>query len=190
MHRSNEATGTIRNLALAVAIASLTGLLSQPALAAGGDGGSGGTASTPKPVCPKGKVWSASKKKCVEARSEVVPDEELADYAFALAKADRYGEALDVLDMMRDPNTPKALNYRGYVTRHLGRVDEGITYYLKSVALDPDYPQVREYLGEAYVIKGRIDLAREQLEAIEAICGTDCEYYEDLSEAIDNPSGI
>ena len=61
-----------------------------------------------------------------------------------------------MLDLLNNPNTPRALNYRGYATRKLGRTDEGIGYYLKSVALDPNYPQVREYLGEAYVIRGQI----------------------------------
>jgi hypothetical protein len=42
---------------------------------------------------------------------------------------------------------------------------------------------VREYLGEAYVIKGNYELAREQLSTIEKLCGKDCEYYEDLAEA-------
>ena len=89
-----------------------------------------------------------------------------------------------MLDTLSNPNTAKALNYRGYATRKLGRTDEGIGYYLQSVALDPNYAQVREYLGEAYVIKGRVDLAQAQLLKIKALCGTTCEEYEDLAEAI------
>ena len=112
----------------------------------------------------------------------MLPDFELTEYAYSLAKADRYQEAIDVLDMLGDPNTPRALNYRGYATRKLGRTDEGIGYYLKSVALDPNYSQVREYLGEAYVIQGKFDLAKDQLAMIEKLCGSkDCEYYEDLA---------
>jgi tetratricopeptide (TPR) repeat protein len=79
----------------------------------------------------------------------VLPDEALAKNAFALAKDERYEEALAVLDLLQDPNTAVALNYRGYATSKLGRIEEGIGYCLKSVALDPDYAQVREYLGEA-----------------------------------------
>ena len=79
---------------------------------------------------------------------------------------------------------PRALNYRGYATRKLGRTGEGIGYYLRSVALDPNYPQVREYLGEAYVIEGKYDLAKEQLSTIEKLCSKDCEYYEDLAGAL------
>ena len=99
-------------------------------------------------------------RKCLTRHSGVLPDPDLTEYAYSLAKADRYQEAIDVLDLLNNPNTPRALNYRGYATRKLGRTDEGIGYYLKSVALDPNYPQVREYLGEAYVIQGKYDLAR------------------------------
>jgi Flp pilus assembly protein TadD len=110
----------------------------------------------------------------------------MTEYAFALASADRYQEALDVLDLLDNPNTPRALNYRGYSTRKLGRVKEGISYYLKSVALDPKYPQVREYLGEAYVIEGKIELAKAQLAVIGLLCGdAGCEYYRRLSKALE-----
>jgi pentatricopeptide repeat protein len=156
-------------------------LLLSPAGAAWADGG--GRDDT-TPTCPRGQVWDSRTQRCVEARSSILPDKELAANAYALAKAERYDEALAVLDLMRDRDTPQALNYRGYATRKLGRVDEGIAYYLKAVALDPHYAQVREYLGEAYVSKGDIQRAREQLRAIEAICGTECEEYEDLAKAI------
>jgi Flp pilus assembly protein TadD len=109
----------------------------------------------------------------------------VTDYAFALAQAERFDEALEVLNMVRNPDTPKVLNYRGYITRKLGRTEEGIGYYLKSVAMDPQYAQVREYLGEAYVIQGKLNLAREQLQVIRTLCGTECEEYRDLSEAIE-----
>ena len=116
--------------------------------------------------------------------SGALPDPEMTEYAYALAKADRYQEAIDVLDLLDNPNTPRALNYRGYATRKLGRTDEEIGYYLKSVALDPAYPQVREYLGEAYVIEGKYGLARDQLATIGNLCGKKCEYYEDLASAL------
>ncbi|RYG62485.1 tetratricopeptide repeat protein, partial [bacterium] len=96
----------------------------------------------------------------------------------------RFEEALEVLDTLKQPHTAKALNYRGYATRKLGRTEEGIGYYLQSVKLDPRYARVREYLGEAYVIQGKPDLARQQLAVIETLCGTSCEEYRDLKEAL------
>jgi tetratricopeptide (TPR) repeat protein len=191
MHRDHCSSNNVRNIVLAASLLALTGSIPLHAAFASGDGGGNGNGRVETTTsCPKGEVWSKKDKKCVVAHSAVLPDNELTDYAFALAKAGRFDEALAVLELLRDPNTPTALNYRGYVTRHLGRLDEGISYYLKSVALDPHYAQVREYLGEAYVIKGRIDLAREQLEAIRAICGTGCEEFQDLQKAIIDPSSI
>ena len=145
----------------------------------------GGMKKTDLTTCAPGQVWDRKTHKCLERHSGVLPDPDLTEYAYSLAKADRYQEAIDVLDMLDNPNTPRALNYRGYATRKLGRTDEGIGYYLKSVALDPTYPQVREYLGEAYVIQGKFDLAEDQLATIEKLCGSkECEYYEDLADAL------
>ncbi|KAA0983466.1 hypothetical protein FQ192_29960 [Pseudomonas sp. ANT_J12] len=141
-----------------------------------------------KPNCPKGQVFDNKSNKCVLQTSSLVPDNDRVDYAYRLAKDGRYEEALALLDTLKNPNTAKALNYRGYATRKLGRTDEGIGYYLQSVKLDPQYAQVREYLGEAYVIKGRLDLAQEQLQHIKSICGSTCEEYQDLAEAIHDSS--
>ena len=135
-------------------------------------------------TCQPGMVWDTKQHKCLARHSGVLPDPELTEYAFALANAGRYQEAIDVLDLLDNQNTPRALNYRGYATRKLGRTDEGISYYLKSVALDPNYPQVREYLGEAYIVEGKYDLAKDQLAAIEKLCGSGCAYYEDLASAL------
>ncbi len=135
-------------------------------------------------TCAPGMVWDTKHRKCLLRHSGVLPDSDLTEYAYALAKAERYQQAIDVLDLLDNPNTPRALNYRGYTTRKLRRTDEGIDYYLKSVALGPNYPQVGECPGKAYVIEGKYDLAKEQLSTIEKICGTDCEYYEDLARAL------
>ncbi|WP_425500114.1 tetratricopeptide repeat protein [Propylenella binzhouense] len=205
-------------LAAALALGMVvSGTLASSAMAAGGGGGGGGGGAggagssgggsaggggtggnegargqgraTDLNTCRKGLVWDRQKHMCVTASRDALPDEEMAEYAFALAKAERFDEALGVLDLLRDPNTARALNYRGYATRKLGRLDEGIGYYLRSTALDPTYAQVREYLGEAYVIKGRLDLAQEQLDVIRGLCGTTCEEYEDLAEAIEAVKG-
>jgi tetratricopeptide (TPR) repeat protein len=145
----------------------------------------GGVNKTDLTTCDPGQVWDKKKHKCLERHSGILPDSDLTEYAYALAKADRYQEAIDVLDLLENRNTPRALNYRGYATRKLGRTEEGIGYYLQSVALDPKYPQVREYLGEAYVIQGKFDLAKDQLSTIEKLCGSkECEYYEDLADAL------
>ena len=153
--------------------------------AAGGGGGTGGSGTT-TPTCNEGWIWDQEKGVCVREQSRIFPDDNLADYAYALAKEGRYQEALDTLASMKNPNTAVALNYKGYATRKLGRVEEGIGYYLEAVKVDADYTLVREYLGEAYIQLGRIDLAKDQLGEIETRCGTSCEPYVELREAIDS----
>ncbi len=172
------------------------GFAAPAAKAAGGDDSSKSSAGsaekkadgmkkTDLTTCAPGQVWDKKTHKCLERHSGVLSDPDLTEYAYSLAKADRYQEAIDVLDMLGSSNTSRALNYRGYATRKLGRTEEGVGYYLKSVALDPNYAQVREYLGEAYVIQGKYDLAKDQLATIQKLCGsTDCEYYEDLAGAL------
>jgi tetratricopeptide (TPR) repeat protein len=96
-----------------------------------------------------------------------------------------YQAALDLLNTLKNGDTAEAWNYRGYATRKLGRTDEGIGYYQRSIALDPTYAKVREYLGEAWLAKGRPDLAKEQLKTIATLCGHSCEEYRDLQAAID-----
>ncbi|HEX9905416.1 MAG TPA: hypothetical protein VGA77_10670 [Propylenella sp.] len=164
---------------LATAVLMAGGLLGGPgpALANPDDG-------TMMPTCPRGQILDQRTLRCIAQSSGVVDDASLVDYAAALSREGRYDEALTVLDLMQKPETAEALNYRGYATRQLGRIQEGIGYYLQSVALDPDYTLVREYLGEAFAIQGKLDLARQQLDEIEKRCGTGCEPYRDLAEAI------
>lgn len=199
MKPRSEAIHRLNWLAGAFVVSIGTACILTPAMGAGESGSSGGGSSgggsdssqggrssdTNMTTCPRGQIYSQRSRRCVQVRSEVLTDEAVTDYAFALAQAERFDEALEVLDMVKNPDTPKALNYRGYITRKLGRTEEGIGYYLKSVALDPQYAQVREYLGEAYVIQGKLDLAREQLQIIQTLCGTECEEYRDLAEAIE-----
>ena len=151
-----------------------------PAFAAG-EGGDDGSA---KDKCKKGEVWSKAKKKCVKAESGVLPDEDLYQQGRALAKAGQYDWALEVLAAIQNQDDPRVLNYTGYSHRKAGRLDIGITYYSKALALNPNFNLAREYLGEGYVAAGMIDLAKEQLAQIEQRCGVTCEEYKDLSKAI------
>jgi tetratricopeptide (TPR) repeat protein len=72
----------------------------------------------------------------------------------------------------------------GYAKRKSGSFDEGMAYYQRALAIDPKNANTREYLGEAYVEKGRMDLAKAELAKVEALCGTECEQYQDLAKAI------
>jgi Flp pilus assembly protein TadD len=155
---------------------------SATALAAGG-GGDGGS-SPASQNCKKGEVWSEARQRCVKAQSGVLPDEELYQQGRALAREGNYDWAIEVLALVQNKEDPRVLNYTGYSHRKAGRLDIGITYYRKALAIDPNFNLAREYLGEGYIAAGRIDLAMNELAAIEKSCGTDCDEYRELSAAI------
>jgi tetratricopeptide (TPR) repeat protein len=144
----------------------------------------GFAADTGGKTCPAGQTWSDSAGKCVPAASDQIIDQEVNDRGRALAKAGNYDEAIALLSTVKEPNSV-TLTYLGYSYRKLGQVDLGLSYYHQALALDPNDVDTREYLGEGYVAAGKVDLAREQLAEIQQRCGTGCEQYEELNEAIE-----
>jgi hypothetical protein len=56
--------------------------------------------------------------------------------------------------------------------------------YTRALTLDPQHTGALEYQGVLFVILGDLDKANSNLDKIEAICGTSCEEYEELAEAI------
>jgi tetratricopeptide (TPR) repeat protein len=164
-------------VALALSIAGAAG----PAFA-NPSGGSGGGTSTPS--CKPGYVYDTNKQTCVKASSGLLDDEQLYQQGRALALDGRYEEAIGALAAVQNQNDSKVLTMIGYANRKLGRFDEGMAYYEQALAIDPDNADTREYLGEAYVETGRMDLAKAELANVEALCGTECEQYEDLGAAI------
>jgi tetratricopeptide (TPR) repeat protein len=146
----------------------------------GGSSGGGGQAQ-----CKNGKVWNKKTKKCVDASRGAVDDDSLYAAGHYLAEQGRYGEAITLLSLAADKTDPRILNYLGYSHRKAGRVTVGLGYYQEALRHDPDYTQVREYMGEAYLQQGNVEAAREQLTEIEKRCGKDCEDYADLARQID-----
>ena len=116
--------------------------------------------------------------------SSLLEDDALARQGRALALNGHYESALEALMAVGNKNDATVLTYIGYATRKLGNIDEGIAWYHKALALDPDNVYTHEYLGEGYVAAGRIDLAEQELARLEALCGKGCEQYEALSAAI------
>ena len=154
--------------------------VSLPAFAAG-DGGSDGKSST----CENGKVWDNRQKKCVPPQSGALDDDNIYEAGRDLAYAGRYDEAIHVLSLASDRNDKRILNFLGYAHRKDGRLEVGIGYYRQAIEIDPAYSLVREYYGEALLMKGDVEGARAELATIETLCGsTTCEEYEDLAEDI------
>jgi tetratricopeptide (TPR) repeat protein len=152
-----------------------------PAFAASGGGGGSSGASTPV-VCKAGWVYDKQKQICVPVQG--MNDKDLYEQGRALALAGYYENALAALTAIQNQKDAMVLTMIGYSKRKMGAVDEGMAYYHRALAIDPNNVNTREYLGEGYVMIGRLDLAQGELDKIGAICGQTCEQYEDLAMAL------
>ncbi len=85
-----------------------------------------------------------------------------------------------------DPANADAHNLLGYSYRKQAEPDmaRAFFHYHEALRLNPVHRAAREYLGEAYLQTGQLDKAREQLDALERLCGRGCEEYRDLAAAI------
>jgi tetratricopeptide (TPR) repeat protein len=100
------------------------------------------------------------------------------------AKLLDYQDALDFLGAVKNQNDVRVLTMTGYSMRKLGKIDEGMTYYMKALSIDPNSVNTREYLGEAYLQKNDLPDAKAQLVEIQNRCGTICETFTELNEQI------
>lgn len=129
------------------------------------------TAETPAVVDPWTAKWGDLGPDYAAARALV----EAGDYEKAIA-------ALGALGKMEDP---RVLNWLGFSSRKLGRTDEAVDFYQKALTIAPEFTPAHEYLGEAWLQEKDIAKAKEELKAIETLCGgTSCEEYEDLAKSI------
>ena len=82
------------------------------------------------------------------------------------------------------PSSADAYNLLGYSYRNAGNYDRAGQAYAKALKLNPKHTGALEYQGVLFVMLGDMDKANANLDKIKTICGTDCEEYEDLAEAI------
>jgi tetratricopeptide (TPR) repeat protein len=81
-----------------------------------------------------------------------------------LVKEGRFQEALERFRVAakKDKKNPEYLNMVAYSLRKIGNLDDAFEAYGKALAMRPDFPQAREYLGEAHIqaILLQIDVLR------------------------------
>ena len=127
-------------------------------------------------------AWGAQ----LDDPAEVPKDDPALLVAKDAVRDGRYERAISLLQkfVVRNDNNASAWNYLGFSRRKLGQFDNALADYKKALAINPDHKGANEYLGELYVELGRLDLARERLSKLGAICNVSCEEYLDLQAAI------
>jgi Tfp pilus assembly protein PilF len=86
------------------------------------------------------------------------------------------------------PDSADGYNLLGFSYRKQTKYDEAFKAYKQALSLNPNHRGANEYIGEAYVETGRLDLAKVHLAKLEGICGVQCEEYLDLKKMIDQKS--
>lgn len=137
-----------------------------------------------KAKCKQYAEGTSKWKKCIKKHSAELKDDDIYWAGSVLAVKEDYKGALEVLAEAHNANDPRILSLTGYATRKLGRVEEGLAFYHKALALDPNLVETREYLGEGYLQLGKLAEARRELEEIAKRCGRGCESYVELDKAI------
>ena len=87
---------------------------------------------------------------------------------------------------LRDPQNAHVQSYLGFANRHAGNWDAAMQHYRTALKLNPRHRGATEYVGQAYLLRGNMQLAVAQLNRLERICGRGCEEYASLARAIDD----
>ena len=107
-----------------------------------------------------------------------------AAYALIYDKADYVG-GIAALRALGYDNHPDVATLIGYASRKLGRYDDAKFWYERALAADPNHAVTWSYYGMWQAEQGNVLKAKDDLEKVRLICGTDCKAYKMLKEAID-----
>jgi tetratricopeptide (TPR) repeat protein len=145
------------------------------------------SAETNQQTSPSNPKKSPAKKRTTNDKSSSIGDF-IAGYEAAYALIYDEGDynagimALRALD--RDDN-PDVATLIGYASRKLGRYDDAKVWYERALAADPDHAVTWSYYGMWQAEQGNVLKAKDDLEKVRLICGTDCRAYQMLKDTID-----
>ena len=150
---------------LLLGLATLALGLAAESFAAGGGGGGGAMETTPaKPADPN----FARAKAMIEARD--------------------FRGAMPLLHQVvaRDARNADAYNLMGFATRQSGDANGSLQYYNQALTIDPKHLGAHEYVGQAYLVLGRVAEAEQHLARLDSLCVFGCTEYRTLKAAIAN----
>ena len=106
--------------------------------------------------------------------------------AKSMIQAGDYQGALPLLQQVvtKDPKNADAYNLMGFAMRKSGTPSGSRQYYQHALAIYPRHIGAYEYLGEAYLMLGRLPEAEQQLARLDSLCTFGCAEYRQLKAAI------
>ena len=107
-----------------------------------------------------------------------------AAYALIYDKGD-YAGGIEALRALGYDDNADVATLLGYASRKLGRYDDSKFWYERALAADPDHAVTWSYYGMWQAEQGNVLKAKDDLEKVRLICGTDCKAYKMLKDVID-----
>ena len=105
-------------------------------------------------------------------------------YALIYDKGE-YEKGIAALRTLNHDDDPDVATLIGYASRKLGRYDDAKVWYDRALAADPNHAVTWSYYGMWQAEQGNVLKAKDDLEKVRLICGTDCKAYKMLKDAID-----
>jgi tetratricopeptide (TPR) repeat protein len=133
---------------------------------------------------PSDKSGSKKKKNDKSSSAKEFLDRYHAAYAMIYDKEDYQGGITALRAIGYDDNADVA-TLLGYASRKLGRYDDAKYWYEKALAADPQHALTWSYYGMWHAEQGNVLKAKDDLEQVRLICGTECKEYVALKEVID-----
>ncbi|MDD5108216.1 MAG: tetratricopeptide repeat protein [Candidatus Omnitrophica bacterium] len=108
------------------------------------------------------------------------PAVSLYDQGVQASKDNNFQKALDLFNqaLQANPSNSDIFNMLAHVQLKLGMIDESLENYKKALELRPNFPEAREYLGEAY-----IQAALREIKTLQSYGGEAGENFENLTKA-------
>jgi len=121
-----------------------------------------------------------------DRRSDLTPQDPQYTEGVSAVKRGDYPTAIRLFEAVvaKDGRNADAYNWLAYSTRKNGDATGAIPIYEKALSIDPKHKGAHEYIGEAYLILGNVDKAKEHLRVLDKLCFFPCEQYTDLKKAV------
>lgn len=96
-----------------------------------------------------------------------------------------YAGGIAILRTLGQDDHPDVANLIGFSSRKLGRTEDAKVWYEKALAADATHTRTWQYYGMWHLERGDRGKAEGHLERIRLICGSGCEDYTSLRDALD-----
>jgi tetratricopeptide (TPR) repeat protein len=175
----------MRKTSLLTALVLAGAISGAPQLATAMGGGSpSDTSGSSQGSKPSGKSSKQKKKNDKSSSAKDFIDGYHAAYALIYDKDDYQG-GITALRALAHDNNADVATLLGYANRKLGQYDEAKYWYDKALAADPKHALTWTYYGMWHAEQGNLLKAKDDLEQVRLICGTECKEYVALKEVID-----